>query len=95
MDIPSIEGDLKIIITVVDNGYTVEIPDLAEMRQKQGKSSVQDSPMSMYWSDCTDTLVATDVKGVMAIVKNALTNLPAGDYDDAFDEAAAASPQGM
>lgn len=81
-------GNFTIRIEMLDNGYTVEVPDIDKINEmeKKEKSSKGDSP-SMYYGDATEKKVAKSTGEVLAIVKAALANLPETEYADAFKEA--------
>ena len=81
-------GNFTIRIEMLENGYTVEVPDIDKINEmeKKEKSSKGDSP-SMYYGDCTEKKVAKSTGEVLSIVKMALANLPEAEYDDAFKEA--------
>jgi len=81
---------LTIRIETLENGYTVEVPDISaieEKRKKESKSS--GGPEAVYVGDCTEKKVAKTAGEVLSIVKAALANLPESEYADAFDEASA------
>ena len=82
-------GNFTIRIEMLENGYTVEVPDVdkineMEKKQKAGKGDSEPSP---YYGDCTEKKVAKSTGEVLSIVKMALANLPEAEYDDAFKEA--------
>ena len=80
----------RICIEVVDNGFTVEIPDIDAMNKAEAaaKKKGPGSPMP-YMGDMKKEYVAKSVDEVLAILKPALKNLPQMTYDEAFAEAAA------
>lgn len=82
-------GDYCIRIEVIENGYTVAIPDVdainaAEKAAKKSKSGAQ---APVYYGAHTKEYAAKTVKEVLALVTPALKNLPQSQYDEAFDEA--------
>ena len=81
-------GNFTIRIEMLENGYTVEVPDIDKINEmeKKEKSSKGDST-PMYYGDCTEKKVAKSTGEVLSIVKMALANLPEAEYDDAFKEA--------
>ena len=81
--------ECKITIEVLDNGYEVEIPDVAAMNKAEADRK-KDPSAPMAWSgDMTKSFVAKTVKDVLAIVTPALKNMPQSTYDEAFAEATA------
>lgn len=83
---------VRIEIEVLENGYTVCVPDVKAMNEaeaKAKKSKGSSSPMSMpYHGDFEKEYAAKTVDEVIALVKPALKNLPQSTYDEAFAEAA-------
>lgn len=80
-------SDYSIRVCPADNGFTVEVPDMAEIKKRE-KTSSKGGP-SPYYGDATEKYVAKSVKEVLALVKKALAELPDPDmqYADAFAEA--------
>lgn len=83
----------RIRIEQLENGYTVEVPDIAEMKAKKAaadKAKAKD-PMacSPYMGDCTQVFAAKTVKEVLKLVETSLKDLPEAAYDTAFEEAVA------
>jgi hypothetical protein len=74
-------------IEMLENGYTVEVPDIDAIEKKEKES--KGSPEMAYTGDCTEKKVAKTAGEVLSIVKAALANLPESEYDDAFEEASA------
>lgn len=80
----------RISIEAIDNGFVIEIPDLAEIAKKKAeakKKSKDGCCPSFYYGDCVKKLSARNVKEVQRIVGTALENLPEAEYSAAFDEA--------
>lgn len=77
--------NFTIRIEMLENGYTVEVPDIEAINEKEKES--KDSPV--YTGDCVEKKVAKTAGEVLSIVKDALANLPESEYDDAFEEASA------
>lgn len=81
-------GNFTIRIEMLDNGYTVEVPDIDKINEMEKKhKSEKGGATSMYYGDATEKKVAKSTGEVLAIVKAALANLPEMEYDDAFKEA--------
>jgi hypothetical protein len=84
--------ECKITIEVLDNGYEVEIPDVAAMNKAEAdakKAKPGSMASSPYSGDFMKSYVAKTVKDVLAIVTPALKNMPQSSYDEAFAEAVA------
>jgi hypothetical protein len=81
-------GDFVIRIKVLENGFTVEVPDVEMMKQKQAEAKKNKGMGMPYMGDCTETYAARTVPEVMKMVKGALAKLPEIAYAEAFDEAA-------
>lgn len=88
-----INGDFTIRISILENGFTVEVPDyekakeLEAEREKERKSDKGCCSPTIWLGDCTEKLVAKTAKDVMEIVSKALAKLPQDVYADAFEEA--------
>lgn len=88
-----INGDFTIRISILENGFTVEVPDyekakeLEVKREKESKSDKGCCSPTVWLGDCTEKLVAKTAKDVMEIVSKALAKLPQDVYADAFEEA--------
>jgi len=83
----------RIRIEQLENGYTVEVPDIAEMKKKKeaaakAKSKNPGGYCEPYLGDCTSVYAAKTVKEVLKLVENALKDLPESEFDSAFEEAA-------
>lgn len=83
---------VRIEIEVLENGYTVCIPDIAAMnkaeaaaKKEKGKGSCMSMP---YQGDYEKEYMAKTVDEVIALIKPALKNLPQTTFDEAFAEAA-------
>lgn len=86
----------RIEIETLENGYEVEIPDVAaynkadaEAKKAKGKNAGTMSCCSPYMGDFMKCYAAKTVDEVIALVKPALKNLPQTTYDEAFAEASA------
>lgn len=86
---------VRIEVEVLENGYTVCIPDVAAMNKaeaaaKKAKSSGKNGmECSMpYQGDYEKEYMAKTVDEVIALIKPALKNLPQSTFDEAFAEAA-------
>lgn len=88
-----INGDFTIRISILENGFTVEVPDyekakeLEAEREKERKSDKGCCSPTIWLGDCTEKMVAKTAKDVMEIVSKALAKLPQDVYADAFEEA--------
>lgn len=96
-----INGNFNIRIEMLENGFTVEVPDYEkakELEAKRAKESKGDKgccPSPTVWlGDCTDKLVAKTAKDVLDIVSKALAKLPQDSYAEAFAEATKANRRG-
>ncbi len=80
----------RISIEPLENGYAVEVPDMEMIAKKKADEKKKSgSPTSVgYIGDCTKKFASKSVKEVVSLVKNALEQLPEGEYDTAFNEAA-------
>jgi predicted RNase H-like HicB family nuclease len=78
---------LRIEIEVLENGYTVEVPDVKKYNEMEAASKKSKGPMP-YMGDCMKEYAAKTPAEVLKLVKSALTQLPDVAYADAFDEAA-------
>lgn len=78
----------NIRIQVLENGFTVEVPDMDAIKKKQTESKKRDGPAAMpYTGDCTETYAAKTVAEVMKLVKTALSQIPESEFSAAFEEA--------
>lgn len=85
-----INGDFTIRIAVLENGFTVEVPDYEKAKELEAKRKKQTKDAyepSVYLGDCSEKLVAKSAKEVVDIVSKALAKLPQDVYADAFEEA--------
>ena len=84
----------KICVEVMDNGYSVEIPDIDAYDAAKKKAEKNKSPSgyvsSPYMGDFMKEYIAKTVPEVIALLTPALKNLPQTTYDEAFAEATAA-----
>lgn len=84
----------RVSVEVLENGFSVEVPDMAARAKKiaDAKKDKSRSPEYMpYMGDCTKKFAAKSVKEVLALVKASLGQIPENEYDTAFAEAAAGS----
>lgn len=78
----------RVSVKVLENGFEVEVPDMAEIAKKKAAAEKAKPPqLSPYVGDCTLSYAAKSVKEVLARVKESLEQLPEGEYDRAFTEA--------
>ena len=88
-----ISGDYSIRIRPVDNGFTVETPDMDKIKKKEAERSKRkgDHDYPTYIGDCTKSAIAKTVPEVLKLIKASLAELPEPDmeYAQAFAEAAA------
>ena len=77
----------RVSIEALENGYKVEVPDLAEMEKKRAAAKKAKQP-EPYLGDCTKSYAAKSPKEVLKLVRGALERLPGVEYEMAFDEAA-------
>lgn len=77
-------------IEVLENGFKVEVPDMAKIKEKKAAAKKEKSSYSPYIGDCTKSFAAKTVPDVMKMVKGALNELPEIAYAEAFDEASKA-----
>lgn len=82
----------RVSIETLENGFKVEVPDMeaiAKKRAEDKKKQAKDGCMpSCYFGDLTKCYAAKTVKEVLGYVKAALEQMPEGEYDTAFKEAA-------
>lgn len=81
----------RIEIEVLENGYTVEIPDIAAMNKAESAAKKGADKAMPYPGDYMKEYMAKTVDDVIALIKPALKNLPQSTYEEAFAEAAAAA----
>jgi hypothetical protein len=80
----------RISIEQLENGWTVELPDFAEIAAKKkaaAKSKDSSNSVAPYLGDCTKSFAAKNVAEVLKLVKGSLENMPESEYDKAFGEA--------
>ncbi|MHB8388046.1 MAG: hypothetical protein ACYDBH_00530 [Acidobacteriaceae bacterium] len=83
----------RINIECLENGYSVEVPDVEAMNKAKEDSEKAakkngHSPLPPFIGDHMKTYAAKTVKEVVALVKTALSKIPENEYDQAFEEAA-------
>lgn len=81
-------GDFTIRIEMLENGYTVTVPDVDKINEMEKKAKGKADAPTPYYGDCTEKMVAKTPAEVLALVKDALANLPDLEYENAFNEAA-------
>ena len=79
----------RICVEVLENGYTVELPDIAAMNKAEAAAKKKPGSPMPYMGDMMKEYMAKTVDEVIALIKPALKNLPQATYDEAFSEAAA------
>lgn len=84
------EGNYLVRIETLENGFTVEVPDM-EAVEKRRKERAKHKTADVFIGDCTKKMAAKSVKEVLSVVQSALSGLPDKEFDAAFDEAAAAA----
>ena len=87
-------SECRICIEMLENAYTVEVPDMAERNKREAaakKNKGKDGGMAMpYMGDATKEYAAKTPEEVLALVKTALSTMtPEAKYAAAFEEAAA------
>lgn len=78
--------ECRISIQTLENGFSVEVPDMAAMKKKMATGK-KNGELSPYVGDCTKKYAAKSVKEVVALVTEALNGLPENEYDAAFEAA--------
>ena len=82
----------RVSVEVLENGFKVEVPDMEAIAKKQAenkKKQAKDGCMpSCYFGDLTKCYAAKTVKEVLKLVQASLEQMPEGEYDAAFSEAA-------
>jgi len=81
----------RVSVEVLENGFKVEVPDMAAIAKKQAEAKKQAKPGCMpscYFGDLTKCYAAKTVKEVLKLVQASLEQMPEGEYDTAFSEAA-------
>jgi hypothetical protein len=81
--------DYVIRIKPLENGFMVEVPDMAAIKAKQAAAKKEAPvPSRGYIGDCTESYAAKSVAEVLKLVKSSLAQLPESEYASAFEEAA-------
>lgn len=81
----------RVNIEVLENGFSVEVPDHEERETKmaEAKKRAKGSDMpTPYYGDCTKKYAAKSVKEVLSLVEESLKKIPDGEFDSAFEEKA-------
>ena len=81
----------RVSIEPLENGYAVEVPDMEAIAKKKAdakKKAGAEKSCDPYIGDCTKKYAAKSVKEVLKLVQASLEQLPEGEYDSAFKEAA-------
>jgi len=81
-------GTYRVSVETLENGYSVEVPDMAAIAKKHADEKKKSQMPSMYIGDMTKKFAAKSVKEVLKLVQQSLEQLPEGEYDAAFSEAA-------
>lgn len=78
----------RVSIETLENGFSVEVPDMEARAEKMKEAKKSKSGMGMpYMGDCTKKFAAKSVKEVLALVKSSLEKMPDTEFDAAFAEA--------
>lgn len=81
-------SDWTIRIKMLENGYSVEVPDKEMIDKKMKENGKSKYPsVSPYMGDCTKTYAAKSAGEVMKLVKKAISALPEHEYKASFAEA--------
>lgn len=79
----------RVSIEAVENGFVVELPDMAKRAERQKKAKAKGGTDAVpYMGDCTEKYTAKSILEVVKLVKSALEKIPEGEFDKAFNEAA-------
>ena len=79
----------RVSVEVLENGFSVELPDFEEMDKKKADAKKSKNTMcEPYLGDCTKKYAAKSVAEVLKLVKGSLEKMPEAEYDAAFKEAA-------
>jgi hypothetical protein len=76
-------------IEVLENGYSVELPDIDAIDKAEAAAKKKPGGGVTYMGGYTKEYAARTVDEVIALVKPALKNLPQVQYDEAFTDAEA------
>jgi predicted RNase H-like HicB family nuclease len=74
-------------IEVLENGFTVSIPDMAERQKRYAEAKKNKTSSTPYMGDATKSFAAKTTAEVMKYVKSALEQIPETEYESAFKEA--------
>jgi len=77
----------RVSVEVLENGFKVEVPDMAAIAKKQVEAKKQAKPGCMpscYFGDLTKCYAAKTVKEVLKLVQASLEQMPEGEYDAAL-----------
>ena len=77
----------RISVETLENGYSVEVPDMAAIAKRHAEEKKKSQSPSVYFGDLTKKFAAKSVKEVLKLVQASLEQLPEGEFDAAFDEA--------
>lgn len=80
-------GDYRVSIRPLENGFMVEVPDMEAIRKKEAEAKKNKGAMPCYIGDCTESYAAKSVAEVVKLVKTALEQIPESEYAKAFEEA--------
>ena len=76
----------RISVEVLENGFAVEVPDMAAVAEKMAAAKKAKQP-DPYIGDAMKKFAAKSVKEVLKLVQASLEQMPEGEYDAAFNEA--------
>lgn len=79
--------DYTIRIEVLENGFTVTVPDMDARAVKYAEMHKKNYSGGSYMGDLTESYAAKNVAEVMRFVKAALDKMPDTEYESAFKEA--------
>lgn len=83
---PMFSDNFSVRIEVLENGYTVTVPDMEERAKKKAEAKAKKQEYAPYLGDCTETYVCKTIEEAMKYVKAALNEIPS-EYETAFKEA--------
>ena len=78
----------RLNIESLENGFSVEVPDLEARAKKEADAKKNKNSISPYYGDCTKKYAAKSVKEVLRLVQASLEKMPDVEFDSAFAEAA-------
>jgi len=79
----------RVSVEQLENGFKVEVPDMEMIAKKMAEGKKAKPPqLDPYCGDCQKSYAAKSVKEVLKLVQASLEQMPEGEYDAAFSEAA-------